>query len=217
MDALQNRDPVSDDCCYRHMNNGYTEPGMAMHMADRLLAGVQQETAPTGVRRMMLAAGLLRQALLLNPVDTALRDVVRSLCAVQPPSTVFGNWLATSEHALSGEPDVPMGDVMERVGLLAQDDEVLFKGALRGDSPAYRFACLGVLWEVGNNTYFVKAAQRIIQDVSGEFVAQYCAWGALRLGDVSLCRTWLGRAVGSPLTLHMYGQLAGEYWGACRT
>jgi GT2 family glycosyltransferase len=192
----------------QHLTNGYTDPALAMQMADHLLRDLQAQPPQEGMQRMALARGLLRQALLLNPFDTALRGVVASLCAGQRASEVYMRWLDAVRDVLDSGPAVYMGDVLQRTTALEKDDEKLLHGALYGDSPAYRFTCAGILWEIGNGAFFEQAARAFVQTPEGGIAAPFFAWGALSMNRPELCRELLSLAVPGPVSLHVSAELA---------
>lgn len=208
MQTQQTSDAGADFYCFQHVNNGYTEPGLAMHMGDQLLRDLQAHPPAAAARRLTLASGLLRQALLLNPFDAALRGVVQAMVGAQPCSAVYKQWFTAAEKILAPVPDVFMGDVLEQVAALQKNDEKLLDGALHGDSLAYRFTCIGVLWEIGRGDYFMQAVEAFLQTDAGSLVAPYFAWGALRMGHADACRKLLNKAIVSPMSLHLRAELA---------
>jgi GT2 family glycosyltransferase len=191
-----------------HRVNGYTEPGLAMFYGEQLLKGLETLPPETGQKRIALAAGLLRQALLLNPFDKVLRGVVNQLANPAPASEIFTAWLGACNKVLDGTDDMFVGEALEQAEEWKRDETLLRNTALNHESICLRHACLVKLWELGNLPYFTDAACAIASSEAGPLISGFYAFAALAAGEHALCEGLLSRALINPLTLNLKAERA---------
>jgi len=88
-----------DHISWLHRFQGYFDPGHAVWAAQKLLEGLDPSQDPKATARIDLAAGLLRQALVLNPCDPNARDLLRQLLPMAGSSPDFQAWFAALPRA----------------------------------------------------------------------------------------------------------------------
>lgn len=191
-----------------HRMNGYTEPGLAMFFGEQLLKNMDPLPPQDRHRRLELAAGLLRQALLLNPFDRVLRGVVNQLANAAPASEIFTAWLGACNKALEDSEDMFVGEALEQAEEWKQEEERLLHTALSHESPCLRHACVIKLWELGNADMFAEAACAMAASEYGPLVCGLYAYGAMAAQDTPLCEGLLSRALINPLTLNLKAERA---------
>ncbi len=191
-----------------HRVNGYTEPGLAMFYGEQLLKNLETLPPATGQRRIALAAGLLRQALLLNPFDRVLRGVVNQLATPAPASEIYTAWLGACNKVLENNEDMFVGEALEQAEAWKQDEDRLLATAMEHESLCLRHACLIKLWELGNLPHFTDGACAIASTEAGPLISGLYAHAAHAAGNPTLCEGLLARALINPLTLNLKAELA---------
>ncbi|UZP66291.1 glycosyltransferase [Desulfovibrio mangrovi] len=191
-----------------HRVNGYTEPGLATFYAEQLLKGLEGLPPETGQKRIALAVGLLRQALLLNPFDKQLRGLVNQLANPAPASEIFTAWLGACNKVLDDTDEISISNAMEQAEAWKHDELRLRDTALNHHSLCLRHVCLIKLWELGNLPYFTDAACAVASSEAGPLICGLYAFAAHSAGDAALCEGLLSRALINPLTLNLKAERA---------
>lgn len=191
-----------------HRMNGYTEPGLAMFYGEQLLKNLESMTPEEGQPRILLAAGLLRQALLLNPFDRVLRGVVNQLATPAPGSEIFTAWLGACNKVLGDSEDMFVGEALEKAEEWKPDEQMLRDVALQHESLCLRHACVLKLWELGNLPYFIDAACALASSEAGPLISGFYASAAHSANETAVCEGLLSRALINPLTMNLKAELA---------
>ncbi|MBG3877030.1 glycosyl transferase family 2, partial [Desulfovibrio oxamicus] len=77
---------------FLHLLHGLSQSGYAMAGANELLGELDKLPPQQQKARVLFGTGLLRQALLLNPLDAGLRGLVGQLGAMAAPSPAYAAW-----------------------------------------------------------------------------------------------------------------------------
>jgi GT2 family glycosyltransferase len=200
-----------DHISWLHRFQGYFDPGHAVWAAQKLLEGLDPSQDPKATARIDLAAGLLRQALVLNPCDPNARDLLRQLLPMAGSSPDFQAWFAALPRAASGLTMEQAHPLIEQCG----DDPAHLEQVLTtSGEPLVQFLGLTKFWQWGEKERFERWAERFTQGPYGPATAPLLAWATWKSGDADRARELLNQGPESFLSLNLRAELALREGGA---
>lgn len=193
---------------FLHLLHGLSQSGYAMAGANELLGELDKLPQQQRKARVLFGTGLLRQALLLNPLDAGLRGLVGQLGAMAAPSPAYAAWLKASAAVLDGQPQVPANEAFGRAWDLPADPDAVLAACREATAPGDVFACLMRLWEMGAWEQTAAGIARFLASPAAPAGAGVLAHAAHAAGDAALRDELLGKALPCPLTMLLRARMA---------
>lgn len=193
---------------FLHLLHGLSQSGYAMMGANDLLGDLEKLVPQQQRARVTFAAGLLRQALLLNPFDPVLRALVGNLASMAPPSAPYAAWLKASGGLLQSMAQVPANEALGRAWDLPPDPDVVLAACKAATIPGDIFAHIFRLWELGSWEHTAEGIALSLATPAGVLGAGMLAHAAHDAGDTTLRDTLLAAALPCPLVTLLHGRIA---------
>ncbi|WP_045221207.1 glycosyltransferase [Desulfonatronum thioautotrophicum] len=196
---------ILDHISWLHRFQGYFDPGHAVWAAQKLLDGLDPSRDPQSAARIDLAAGLLRQALILNPCDPNVRGLLGQLLPMSGSSPDFQAWFDALPQVSS---ELTMEQAHPLIEQCGDDPAHLGQVLTTSGEPLLRFLGLTKFWQWGEKEWFEKWTERFSQGPYGPATAPLLAWAAWKSGDQDRTREMLSQGPESFLSLNLRAELA---------
>ncbi len=205
-------DPLSADLFRLHHAHGYSPPQRATWMVGRLLDGIEACPPDQARPRLELAASLLRQSLIFNPLDPSLWSQFQALAPLCAPRPGFAAWMEEAARTLAEAPPAPapcQAD-LDRVEALAEDSDAPGLAALAASpaAPLIRFMALVQLWQMGDAEHLLPLAPKVLAQAPLSLAAPFFAWAAWAAGRADLAHELARLGPPSFLTLNLAAESA---------
>lgn len=188
--------------------HGIMEPLVAMQAADMLLADTASLPEKDRPAALHLATGLLRQALVLSPLDKRLARLVSQLSRTVPMPAGYAGWYSRLAPLQALLPELPDGRDFEFDEALNANPDRLLGLALTAGHPAERLHGLVELWKMGDKARFLKGLEAFSSQPVFPLAAPMLAWGAWACADDTAVRHCLDMALNNHLSLNLEAELA---------
>lgn len=188
-----------------HRFQGYFDPGHAVWAAQKLLDGLDPSQDAQGREKLELAAGLLRQALVLNPFDpnvVALLDQLLPLCKAAQD---FQNWFKKMPR---GDRGLTMEQAQPIIDKCGDDPDSLDARLGASADPLILFLGLCKFWQWGMKERLDIWSERLLQTSRGPATAPLLAWAAWKSGDEDRARGLLSQGAETFLSLNLRAEMA---------
>lgn len=205
-------DPQTAGLFRLHHVHGHSPPQRATWMIARLLEGLDRSPPGAAGPRLALAASLVRQSLVFNPLDPSLWTQAQALAAHVPPGPGFAAWTRQAREVLAAAPPAPapaQAD-LDAVGRLAEDGEAdgLAGLARAHPVPLVRFLALVQLWQLGDRDRLFPLAGQVLAQPPLGLTAPFFAWAARAAGLADMAARLAALGPESFLTLNLAAEQA---------
>jgi GT2 family glycosyltransferase len=205
-------DPALSRIFQLHRLNGWTEPGHAMWAALQLMEKMEGLDQAAAGKRLFLSLALLRQAMVLNPFDAALRELVERVASVSPPSPGFLRWARATapkpDQTNTISPTISLEEAITRVDQLGVDVEGLVRLTHPGSPPLLYFLALMKLWQYGLREIVLVQGEAFCATPQGSAAAPVMAWAAHACGQRELAARLAQMGPENSLTLNLKAETA---------
>ncbi|SDB48135.1 Glycosyl transferase family 2 [Desulfonatronum thiosulfatophilum] len=196
---------IRDNISWLHRFQGYFDPAHAVWAAQKLLESLEPSQDPQSAARVDLAAGLLRQAMVLNPCDPNVRGLLLQLLPMAGSSPDFQAWFNTLPDDATGLTMEQAHPFIEQCG---DDPSHLEQILTTSGEPLLHFLGLKKFWQWGEKERFERWTERFTQGPYGKATAPLLAWATWKSGDEHRTRELLNKGPESFLSLNLRAELA---------
>ncbi len=201
-------DPALQRIFQLHRLNGWTEPSHAMWAALQLMEKMEGLDQAAAGKRLFLSLILLRQAVVLNPFDAAMRQLVERVSPVSLPSPGFQRWF----RATSLKPDqtntLSLEEATTHVDQLGVDVKGLICLTHPDSPPLLCFLALMKLWQYGLRDIVLVRGEAFCAAPQGRAAAPVLAWAAHACGQRELADRLAQMGPENSLTLNLKAEAA---------
>lgn len=188
-----------------HRFQGCFDPGHAVWAAQKLLEGLDPARDTQARKKLDVACGLLRQALILNPFDPNVLDLLDQLLPLGGAPQGFRDWVSTVPRSTSKLTMEQAQPLIDQCG----DDPEKLDAALRSTTePLILFLGLCKFWQWGDKKRMEAWRDTILQTPLGPAAAPLLAWAAWKSGQADRADAFLTQAPENILSLNLRAEMA---------